>query len=249
MSKLADGLSEADWPVRQTLLDRVSEATVVLLSSGKSRSLEEAGLDARLLRHLAEDLSARGIRCVNPTLPLREDRLTTCDAGLIALRTSLAADAVRRLENPGPLAVVAVSLGVQSALALAECRETASRIDALILLSGVVEKPVAPRGRVRSVDLVYGARDYVAYLQEGQSEILLTEAPHEYGNTSRERIVLGPGQRCGLHILDGAGHALDCRGRHGADHQAARELVCSLIKDRLDLSSRLNRHNTETVEN
>lgn len=207
--------------------------TVLLLSSGKARSMADPTPDARLLHLLADDLSTRGFDCVNPALPLRQDGLTADDGELVRLRADLAERALAEIEPAEPVALVAISLGVLSALALAERPEVARGIDALVLLSGMVERPVAPRGRIRSVDLVYGARDHVGYLSPGETEVRDVRGPRDYGPVCQRHLVLGPLQESAVHILPGAGHALERATAGGPDHGPARALLSQIIPERL----------------
>ncbi|UVC17056.1 hypothetical protein [Mesorhizobium onobrychidis] len=226
----------ADWPVLKSALDCEARAMVVLLSSGKTRDMNGTTPDAWLMRALTEALAVHGVVCINPRLPLREDGLTNTDEALIALRTDLASKALLE-EHTRPVAVLAISLGTQSALALAARRHTASRIDALFLLSGVIENPVAPVGRIRSVDLIYGGRDHVGYLGHGEETLRDIEGPREYGPRSRNNLVTGPSTLSALHILAGAGHGLETAGSIGPNHREAVALLLPLVLHRLGLAT------------
>lgn len=241
MQNLADYVRKnldwsANWPVLKSTVDRKTRAVVVLLSSGKTRDMYENTPDGCLMRALAEALAAHGVVCVNPRLPLREDGLADTDEALIALRTDLASKALLE-EHAHPIAVLGISLGAQSALALATRRHTASRIDALFLLSGVIENPVAPVGGIRSVDLIYGSRDFVGYLWQGEETLRDIEGPADYGPRSRNNLVTGPTTRSALHVLAGAGHSLETVGCVGSNHREAVELLLPLVLRRLGLST------------
>jgi hypothetical protein len=241
MGNLSAYLSEdrdwlANWPVLKSGLDCEARAMVVLLASGISRDMNGSSPDACLMRALAEALAVHGVVCLNPRLPLREDGLTDTDEALISLRTDLASKALLE-EHIHPVAVVAISLGIQTALDLASRRLTASRIDALFLLSGVIENPVALVGRIRSVDIIFGGRDHVGYLWQGEETLRDVEGPCDYGPRSRKNLVIGPNTLSALHILSGVGHGLETTGTDGPNHREAVALLLPLVLHRLGLAT------------
>lgn len=222
------------WPVVRHAPAGGRRARLMMLSSGKSRDMTGAEPDAALLRATAEALTPHGVECINPRLPLREDGLSETDEALIALRAEMAAYALQQ-DTACETVVMAVSLGTLSALNLAARRETARLIDALVLVGCILERPVAPVGRIGSVDLVYGGRNHVGYLRTGDDKIRDIEGPRDYGRRTCRHLVTGPGVQIAMHVLPGAGHALERVDDGGPEHSAAMALLTPLLLDRLGL--------------
>lgn len=225
---------EAKWPVHRTLPAVQRRARLVLLSSGQARDMTENRSDSALLRGVTDAMAPLGVECLNPRLPLRVDGLSDSDEALIMLRSAMAAHALAK-DPTCRTVVLAVSLGAQSAVELAVRRETAGLIDALILVGGIFERPKAPVGRIGSIDLVYGGRDHVGYLRDGDEVVQDIEGPNDYGLRSQKQLVVGPGVQSALHVLSGLGHALERSTDAGPDHNAALDYLVPLLRDRLGL--------------
>lgn len=225
-----------EWPVLRFPPSGERRARLILLSSGKSRDLTGSEPDAGLFRAVVEALTPYGVECINPRLPLREDGLSDTDEELVNLRADLAAQALLP-EQKCSTALLAVSLGTLSAMELAARTGSARCLDALVLVGCVLERPIAPVGRIGSIDLVYGARDHVGYLHPGDGEIRDIEGPQEYGPKTQRHIVTGPGMTSTMQILAGAGHALEQRLSRSSEFDAAMTLLTPLLLARLGLSA------------
>lgn len=225
---------EAKWPVHRMLPAVRRRARLVLLSSGQARDMTEDRSDAVLLRRVANAMAPLGVESLNPRLPLRVDGLSDSDEALISLRSYMAARALAQ-DPTCRTVVLAVSLGAQSAVELTVRRETAGLIDALVLVGGIFERPKAPVGRIGSIDLVYGGRDHVGYLRDGEKAVQDIEGPNDYGPRSQKQLVTGPGVQTALYVLPGLGHALEQSTDAATNHSAALDYLVPLLRDRLGL--------------
>jgi len=119
--------------------------------------------------------------------------------------------------------ILGLSLGGQVAL------RYVSMIDAtrypqpkrLVLCSTVIDSPTPINAAVKSVGLIYGQRDAIAYVSDGkcQAEVI---KPNEYSKTSLSHLITTRSQMTSCYVLEGCGHFLIAEGE---DHNKFLDLA------------------------
>jgi dienelactone hydrolase len=120
--------------------------------------------------------------------------------------------------EPGGYVICGFSLGAQTALDLLTTSRPAEPAG-VVLVGCVVEAPRTIMCGARSIDLVYGGRDAIAYVGDGNASSMPI-FPEQYGARSAELLVVRPWQEVRLHLRSGAGHHLTC-GSPAADRVEA----------------------------
>jgi len=139
----------------------------------------------------------------------------------------------RRLREPLEHSVwLGLSLGAEVILeALAQAPGRVRPPHALVLASCLLDRPVSLPATVSAVHLVYGAEDYVAYLDDrGQMTPPVAAATH--ARRSAAMIRSGASLRTTVHVLQGLGHRLTSEPGRAASTDAA-PLLARLVSDAL----------------
>lgn len=103
---------------------------------------------------------------------------------------------------------------------------------AVCLLSTVIEQPSFIQESIFHIDLIYGARDVIAYA-EGENIRQLVN-PEEYAKTSKRFLIRKKNQTVDTHILPGVGHFMKMvsgqRVTVGAEKFISKLVLSSLLK-------------------
>ncbi|HLZ69101.1 MAG TPA: hypothetical protein VKV26_04245 [Dehalococcoidia bacterium] len=182
----------------------------LIVQSGQAGPIDEPTTENRLYERLGLRLSRHGAGTIRFEMQHRADRHLAASPAEFAER-------VRRLESVlaapdlQPLlprtVLLGASLGADVVLAALSSKRAANiRLAGLVLIGCVIEAPVRLRARVGAAAFVYGAGDYVAYVDAAGNQTA-PRRPADYAPATLRRLA-GVDAAAKLHILDGLGHTL-----------------------------------------
>jgi hypothetical protein len=182
----------------------------VLVQSGHLGDYDEISHESSLYEPLIPVLNANGVNVLRVDLQRRNDLTLPADAVHLNSRT-------RRLlqffnepqlaEYLNSYVLCGMSLGAQSVLQLITQASSTVEPKGVILLSCVIEEPKIVFSNVPFIDLIYGAEDYIAYVDNEAGEVNPI-SPVEYGAKSIAMLQSRPWQCRDIQIFDGLDHFL-----------------------------------------
>lgn len=191
----------------------------LLLPSGRVTDIDGGQDDARLIREIAGSLRQSGVTSTIVPPPAASDATDDSAERVHALR------AVIETAKSDRIVLIAHSRGAQAALAAASTGGD-PRIQGLLLLGAVVEKPTVLDLNVEWVDLVLGGDDFLAYADAG-GNLSDAEPPQVHGRNSQANLVFAGGRAASLTILAGVGHTM--RDRRTQDCNAVLEAIRHIL--------------------
>ena len=113
-----------------------------------------------------------------------------------------------RLNNKTNISIIGISAGGELALQYAKSASHVFCILTLALIGYIAEAQTILPATVHSLTCLYGALDYIAYVDEegNQAETMF---PHDYGSLSCQNLVLTSGNKSILKVVKRAGHLLE----------------------------------------
>lgn len=174
----------------------------VLVQSGQMARHDDPTPEAELHDALLATLTDAGLHVVRLDMPARAAPDLPATAEHVALRTARLRRALARA--PAPVCALGFSLGARSVVEVLAAPEGA-HLDAAVLVGHVIDDPVVVMAAVDTIHLVHGARDYIAYVDDGGQPVSLL-APEQYAERSLHNLIVRPRQRRACTILADHGH-------------------------------------------
>lgn len=187
--------------------------TCILIQSGQLGLYDEPVAEAVFYKCLTRSLTRVQIGVLRFDQEPREDPKQAADDTELSRRTERLWQTIRdpRLKSYlDHYVMCGFSLGARSVLQLISARQPGTFLDpqGVVLVGCVVDSPTAVMSNLQTVQLVYGERDYIAYVGNDDETDYVAIPPQEYGRKSLEMLVLRSRQRCDMDIVDGVGHLL-----------------------------------------
>lgn len=205
----------------------------VIAQSGRLGAYDAPGEESLFYSRLTDALIQRGIAVVRHDAELRASLEIPATDEHVHARADRLRTVLEDPAHPVPAErrlICAFSLGAHAALQLLREPTLADAPSAAVLVGCVVEEPTVIMNGLRRVELVYGARDAIAYVVPGEGPAAPI-FPERYGEDSARLLVVCPWQEVRCHVVPSAGHLLhDARPEVEGGH--ARWLA-ALLKDAL----------------
>lgn len=189
-----------------------SVGTCLLIQSGQLGSYDEPTGEVLLYERLVESLTQKQVGVLRLDMKRRTDLSRPADNVHLSARTERVHELITEPSLTSYLShyvLCGFSLGAQTILQLitAQPREGTTYPCGCVLVGCVIESPRVVMSNLQTIQLVYGARDYIAYVDDDSTEYVAIP-PHVYGQNSVEMLIVRPRQRCEMNILDGLSHLL-----------------------------------------
>jgi len=183
----------------------------ILVQSGKSDSFEYDRKDAMLFQSIIKELNDANVNVIQIDFPKKEKSNGVSTSKDIENRTFRLNQVLRDKSLQRyfkKYVLIGLSLGTLSILQfLTQEPDMIEEPLGVLLISCVVENPTMIIKRVQEVHLLYGENDYIAYVKP-ETDSIEPISPHEYGLSTKKKLVILPSQNIYVKIFDSENHYL-----------------------------------------
>ena len=204
--------------------------------SGKFERSTDGTFEAAMYARLSEKLRQRGAICIIPEFVARDTNVTPAHEDHILSRVSILKSAdeqlTRQVGPEQPKMWIGFSLGAHCLLRLVSSEmRPPLHLSHLLLAGCVLEQPVTILAPLRTVKLLYGEMDYIAYCGD-DGNMTRAISPRDYAVTTCSRLVMRKSQARAVNIWSGCDHLLSDRKPNAASRTADRlfDIIADIMK-------------------